>query len=197
MSSPIGKHPDGSNCYTKDCKFAVSSTSTAVVNQDVNAYLEAKEKETKPSQTEKDERYFSQLMQYMSDQIDREEWPEEKYATPTKNLLKKMYEKHGLPQTGRTRAVWVLNEHEVVKIAFNGEGLMASGNEVSASNQEDRYIPVASSRWEVMDGVDVQVMEKVKPLLGLSYKEMPDWVGYVDGAQVGYNKSGELVAYDL
>jgi hypothetical protein len=29
------------------------------------------------------------------------------------------------------------------------------------------------------------------------YNNLPDWVMSVDGGQVGYNKKGELVAFDL
>lgn len=28
------------------------------------------------------------------------------------------------------------------------------------------------------------------------YKDFPDWVGYVDGGQVGYDRRGKLVAFD-
>lgn len=51
----------------------------------------------------------------------------------------------------------------------------------------------------VPEGMDVLVMEKVDihGVSHLGYKDMPDWVGSVDCAQVGYDRNGRLVAYDL
>lgn len=42
-------------------------------------------------------------------------------------------------------------------------------------------------------------MEKVTPLLVGHHpdSDLPDWVHWVDCAQVGYNDAGELIAYDL
>lgn len=40
-------------------------------------------------------------------------------------------------------------------------------------------------------------MEKVEPLEKVDYKNLPFWVGMVDCGQVGYDKTGKLVAYDL
>lgn len=40
-------------------------------------------------------------------------------------------------------------------------------------------------------------MEKVEPLEKVDYKNLPFWVGVVDCGQVGYDKTGKLVAYDL
>jgi len=40
-------------------------------------------------------------------------------------------------------------------------------------------------------------MEKVDVIENLSYDELPTWAGYVDGAQVGRNKEGKIVAFDL
>jgi len=51
MSKPIAKHPDGSNCYTKNCKIRqVNVTNagnnvidTAIHHNDINSYLEERE----------------------------------------------------------------------------------------------------------------------------------------------------------
>lgn len=82
--------------------------------------------------------------------------------------------------------------------------LQAKRSEILTYETKDPYIPVAECRMEtdysvVTEGMDVLVMEKVdiQGVSHLGYKDMPDWVGSVDCAQVGYDRKGLLVAYDL
>lgn len=84
-----------------------------------------------------------------------------------------------------------------MKVAFTDEGELSNGKEVQASKTIDPFIPVAECYWSQVDDVDVVIMEKVTPVTGVGYKDLPDWAGYVDGAQVGYTRAGKLVAYDL
>lgn len=47
MSSPIAKHDDGSDCYTVNCsrRHAPASPEVALKNNDINSFLDAKDKE--------------------------------------------------------------------------------------------------------------------------------------------------------
>lgn len=109
--------------------------------------------------------------------------------------------KYGTPEVGRTRAVFDRGDGYVIKVPLNGEGYMASNTEKRYSEMDDPYIPVAKCWYEddysvTKEGFGVLVMEKVK-ITRADYKNMPDWVMAVDCGQVGYNKAGELVAYDV
>lgn len=106
-------------------------------------------------------------------------------------------------EVGRTRHV-LMYEDRVVKVALDEEGCDANDFEASYSEEhgKDGFIPIADSRIEVWNApsgrpVAVLVMERVTPYFSASYSEMPDWVGYVDCAQVGHDREGRLVAYDL
>lgn len=112
--------------------------------------------------------------------------------------------KYGQPLLGRTRAVFDRGDSYMVKVPMNGEDLMANQSEIMTYEAKDPYIPVAECRMEtdysvVPEGMPVLVMEKVdiESASKLRYKDMPDWVGSVDCGQVGYDRKGRLVAYDL
>lgn len=104
---------------------------------------------------------------------------------------------------GRTRYVYLLDDNRVAKVPVDEDGLDANYREAhwSESVGKTGYIPIADASietWTSADGteLDVLVMERVEEAL-LAYKDMPDWVGSVDCAQVGYDREGRLVAYDL
>ena len=71
-----------------------------------------------------------------------------------------------------------------------------------ANDQENlcKEFPVAKNRLNELgdvgtrEGISILMMEWVEESKWRS--DYPDWVGYIDGAQVGYNRSGELVAFD-
>jgi hypothetical protein len=116
------------------------------------------------------------------------------------NLYRKKY---GEPEVGRTRAVFDRGDGYVVKVPLNGEGFAANSREVLTSEAGDPYTPVAECYHDVVydvtsEGVSVLVMEKLSfEGVPRGYNDLPDWVMSVDGGQVGYNKKGELVAFDL
>lgn len=116
------------------------------------------------------------------------------------NLYRKKY---GEPEVGRTRAVFDRGDGYVIKVPINGEGFIANDREVKTAETENPYTPVAHCYHDTLydvssEGVSVLVMEKLSfEGVPRSYKDLPDWVGAVDCAQVGYNKKGELVAFDL
>lgn len=123
------------------------------------------------------------------------------YAEATLTFLDEM--KSQCPTAwGRTRAVFI-KENSVVKVPLNGEGMLANSREISASyayqEEPEERIPMAiTAPGETKTGVAYAVAQRVTPLTGrVNYSELPDWVGAVDCAQVGYTKYGDLVAYDL
>lgn len=140
--------------------------------------------------------------QVIRDQM--EEFEGDPYHTQIRRQIDHYTRQYGQPLLGRTRAVFDRGDGYMVKVAMNGEGLMANRSEILTHEEPDSYIPVAPCRMEtdysvVPEGMEVLVMEKVdiKGASHLSYKEMPDWVGSVDCGQVGYDSKGRLVAYDL
>ena len=201
MSKPIAIHSDGSNCYTKNC----SKRNTPVIDQAINDWdyiLFIKQFQLGDKTPEGSIDKANALFDFRAalDKAERgmatDGWPTD-YAKSTKKLLIKLYRKYGAPDTGRTRAVFKTGEGEVIKVAFTNEGDVSNRNEVQNSKLEEPFIPSAAARYEKLNNVDVVIMEEVQIVMVRNYNDYPDWVGYVDGAQVGYNKKGELVAYDL
>lgn len=131
-----------------------------------------------------------------------QEFEGDPYHALTLRYIRAYTEKYGIPEVGRTRAVFDRGDGHVIKVPLNGEGFMANRSEALTSASDDTFIPVAKCWQEERtefpgDTVSVLVMEKVTPIGKINYKELPDWVGYVDCAQVGHDRHGNLVAYDL
>ena len=99
---------------------------------------------------------------------------------------------------GNDRIVFLAGE-SVVKLPLRADGMTANGGEAMLSEKTGKtgYIPVADCAIIHIDGLPVLLMEAVQPVVGMSFANLPDWVGSVDCAQVGYDKAGQLVAYDL
>lgn len=108
--------------------------------------------------------------------------------------LKTLTTKHGEPiGEGRSRFVFDAGNGEVVKLPKNWEGISASGNEATWKMHDT--VPVAKCRIEMVDDIEVLYMEKVSPVK--SSQGLPEWTSWVDCQQVGIDKEGKLVAYDL
>jgi hypothetical protein len=163
-----------------------SSSNTATFNAD--EYLRTREEQEQKQKTREIR------LAYIEDNLSRCDWGD--YTAKVRALMKKMVDTYGTPKIGRTRAVFDMKDGNVLKVPFTDEGELANGYEYRAGQEEDPFIPVATNSWDKIDGVDVLVMEKVRTT-SAKYSELPDWVGYVDSAQVGYDKTGKLVAYDL
>lgn len=131
-----------------------------------------------------------------------QEFEGDPYHALTLRYIKGYTKKYGVAQVGRTRAVFDRGDGYMIKVPLNGEGFMANRSESLTSESGDPFIPIAKC-WQEDDnsipgeGINVLVMEKVTPIGNVSYKDLPNWVGFVDCAQVGYDQSGKLVAYDL
>lgn len=120
---------------------------------------------------------------------------------------------------GGTTRVAYIDGDKVLKVPINKDGVYANHLEHAVANctghSDGRYskyleIPMAMC---FLDN-QVLVMERVTPIMELGgvhsplydcgesrciemHEKYPDWVWKIDHAQVGYNTSGELVAYDL
>jgi hypothetical protein len=140
-------------------------------------------------------------MNYIKDQM--QEFEGDPYHAITLKQINFYRKKYGEPMVGRTRAVFDRGDGYVVKVPINGEGFAANSREVLTSEVEDPYTPVADCYHDTVyeassEGVSILVMEKLSfEGVPRGYNNLPDWVMSVDGGQVGYNKKGELVAFDL
>lgn len=104
-------------------------------------------------------------------------------------------EKFGEPiGVGRNREVY-RDGGTVLKLPLSEYGVQDNEGEASRyilwSPQDEHY---ASCHIEPMYDLPILRMEYVER--AKSRKGLPDWVDFIDGFQVGYNKHGKLVAYD-
>ena len=120
------------------------------------------------------------------------------YLAGIDRQVEKLGRLHGQPKIGTNRIVFCAEEN-VIKVPYSQEGVLANGREAGWKNAG---IPLAEAelfQLDPDDGVWLLRMERIDPLTGTARNEadLPDWVGFVDCGQVGYNRAGELVAYDL
>lgn len=117
-----------------------------------------------------------------------------------KRLLAYFDRNYTLLGAGRHRAVFEAPlGHEVIKVPSNAEGDWAN---VREGRRDDTWLgdPARYARTYVDDelsrrwGLTIIRMERVNTVVVI--KDLPDWCGAVDGFQVGYTASGNLVAYD-
>lgn len=107
---------------------------------------------------------------------------------------------------GRNREVYRRGNY-VIKVPLNEEGIYDNEHEFLNQCREQ-------SRRAGGDEVPRNAMCRIHPggilvmqyamFVGpksdetgyISYEDGPSWMGYVDGGQVGYNRFGQIVAYD-
>lgn len=99
--------------------------------------------------------------------------------------------KYGIPECGRNRATF-MSKHCVIKFPLNDNGICDNDWEGSMRSET-----TARGRWIQIGSFVCVVQEKLTMPENFSYKNLPDWVGGVDGGQVGYDKKGRLKAYDF
>lgn len=103
---------------------------------------------------------------------------------------------------GSQRVTYFLGDGTVIKIPKTDEGEFSNLREANLSKEtgKEGYIPIAEAKSETIEiqGVEYEVlrMEEVTPVL-IDYKTYPQWIASVDCGQVGLDKNGKLVAYDL
>ena len=93
---------------------------------------------------------------------------------------------------GRNRIAFSIGKNYIAKIPLNEEGFYDNYFErCSFKNRRNPQYPYARCR---MCGDFVLIMEKLD--LKVNKKDLPDWVKWVDCAQVGYDSRGILKIYD-
>lgn len=109
-------------------------------------------------------------------------------------LIHLMMDKYEYLGCGRNRMVFALkSKNFVIKIPLNIAG--NSDNFIEGKKQDFGY-PVAKARSIILNDFCCVIMEYVEHACRFDH-ELPDWTGFVDCGQVGFNKKGELVAYDF
>lgn len=103
--------------------------------------------------------------------------------------------------SGRHREVWRLPSGNVLKMPRGLDGKWA--NEREAKSWIDRDEIHERDLWKLarcrlIPGTSILVMEYIRRYYdcGLEYHDLPKWAQHIDCAQVGYNRKGELVAFD-
>jgi hypothetical protein len=98
-------------------------------------------------------------------------------------------------ETGRNRTTFIFRTY-VVKLPRNHGGLGDNDWEGSISNAEDsdpNDVQYARTRLVYVGEIPIIFMERVTHAYG---ERLPEWAMSVDCGQVGYTRSGRLVAYD-
>lgn len=104
-------------------------------------------------------------------------------------LVDKLTAKYGEPDCGRNRAVFI-SKFCVIKVPINDNGVI--DNDWEASVKSDT---TANGRWLEIDGLVCCMQQKLNT--EIKDHDLPDWVGSVDCQQVGYDRKGNLRAYDF
>lgn len=108
------------------------------------------------------------------------------------NLVTALCEKYGDPiGGGRNRSVWKTGNGNVVKVPRNQFGV--TDNYTEASDQGDKLL--ANCKMILIEDHPIVVMEWIEWYVG-DFSDLPEWCGFIDCCQVGYNKNGVLKAFD-
>lgn len=105
-----------------------------------------------------------------------------------------LVKKYGTPFPGRHRVAFS-NGRCVFKFPINDYGYHDNAWEYHKfRNRTEKSLPMARCRIIDIKEIPVLVMEFVTQV---PYgKDMPSWADFIDCQQVGWNKKGEIVAYD-
>lgn len=108
------------------------------------------------------------------------------------NALNEYYEHRFLYiGRGRNRIAYSISKNYIIKIPINQNGIDDNWYEATCFRKGNKNYPYARCR---MCGDFVLIMEKLD--LKINKKYLPDWVKWVDCAQVGYDSRGILKIYD-
>lgn len=116
-------------------------------------------------------------------------------------ILKELHSKYEYLGSGLSRAVFKLKGNHVLKFPLNPKGERDNDWEGSVctnigKSDPDEEVQYPNTRHFDIGGFICCVMEYVTPVTDTADVKLPDWVNNVDCTQVGYNKRGNLVAYD-
>lgn len=118
-------------------------------------------------------------------------WEDKTINARAETMLLKLTTKYGIPQCGRNRATFI-SKNYVIKFPLNDNGIADNDWEGSCSAS---YL--ARGRWIKIDGFVCVMQEKLTILQGHELSDLPEWVNSIDGRQVGYDRKGNLKAFDF
>jgi hypothetical protein len=107
--------------------------------------------------------------------------------------LSKRFEPLGF---GNYRIVFKLRGDHVLKFPLNEAGEFCNDGEASWKDDylaAGRYLELGGFVCVVQECVQDATFDVIREILG----EVPDWVCSIDCGQVGFNRSGQLKAYDF
>lgn len=103
--------------------------------------------------------------------------------------------------TGRHRQVWRRGDY-VIKVPMSERGVHDNWHErrMWLKYRKSDYIPYASCRLIGNFFLLMEYAHNIGPLSDerghIPFNKLPEWASYVDSQQVGYNRHGQIVAYD-
>jgi hypothetical protein len=116
-------------------------------------------------------------------------------------IKRRFFKKFGHGQAGNRRVVYKISDKFVVKVPLNQDGI--------DHNKEERKIYLSSTKdncryarcylfhdKDTSNLVPLLIMDIVAPVQDDERQRLPEWTLSIDLQQVGYNKRGELVAFD-
>lgn len=112
----------------------------------------------------------------------------------------RLFKLYGDPARGTTRVTYFVNDDLVVKVPLSPYDVKCNLQEAAWAENKSQ-IPIAPCYLEYTEeGIPLLYMERVTPIYWNSpgWGDLPAWAhGLYDGCQVGFTKSGEIVAYDV
>ncbi len=111
-------------------------------------------------------------------------------------LFDRLAGKYEYVGSGTYRAVFKLRGDFVLKIPLNEGGEYCNDGEGSFRAKE-----LAKGRWLNVDGFICVIQERIAEAslrdIKTVFGRIPEWVAAIDSSQVGFNKMGQLKAFDF
>lgn len=143
-------------------------------------------------------RYYDSFEEYKNDYY--AEWAIGERYNPYYLVIEEFFHRFGSARGGGSKLAFIDPDGDVIKVPHDSDSESMLEREVKTYQ---RYIsgypdaiPIARCFLERYRGIYIQRMELVTRH-DISPRDYPDWVWEVDCEQVGYNRAGELVAFDL
>lgn len=134
-------------------------------------------------------------MEWNLEELEYEYGPE--ITEGVRQILEYFEKRYQFLGTGTRRAVFLTpNERWVVKVPLSGMGMLGNRTEARryAALPDDIYAKARLHNIMPL-GIPVLFMEYLEPVME-GFSELPDWTWGIEMWQVGYDKYGNLKAYD-
>lgn len=119
------------------------------------------------------------------------DWDDSTINDRAKIVLNRLMAKYGEPSCGKNRATFI-GKNFVIKFPRSDSGI--NDNCIESSYSDDT---TAKSRGFILDGFLCVVQERLVMPTKEQRKSMPSWVDFIDCGQVGFDRKGNLKAYDF